>query len=211
MPSVLQGHPTHPSHHHTFCPFQTSQIISLHCPSFSSINQNTLDTNTIDPSFDTIRCTTHSQNRRKLLKLGPSTSHSSSSRLHHTSTVRYEMSDTWSHIYIFTFLLRKLRNGLVINKVTKIPDYKCQIYYEFSKIINKYEITNSGVINPTWHLSILWYKKLRLEISGLHIFMSQNAFADVILSAYKWILQFKSKLKSSWLQVISFHKNLSLN
>ena len=70
-PSVLQGHPTHPSHHHTFCPFQTSQIISLHCPGFSSTYQNTLDTSTIDPSFDTIRCTTHSQNRRKLLKLGP--------------------------------------------------------------------------------------------------------------------------------------------
>ena len=44
------------------------------------IDQNTLDTRTIDPSFDTIWCTTHSQNRRKLLKLGPSTSHSSSSR-----------------------------------------------------------------------------------------------------------------------------------
>ena len=66
--SILQGHPTHPSHHHTFCPFQT-QIISLHCPGFSSIYQNTLDTSTIDPSFDIIRCTTHSQNRRKLLIL----------------------------------------------------------------------------------------------------------------------------------------------
>ena len=85
-PSVLQGHLTHPSHHHTFCLFQTSQIISLHCPGFSSIYQNTVDTSTIDPSSDTIRCTTHSQNRRKLLKLGPSTSHSSSSRFHYTST-----------------------------------------------------------------------------------------------------------------------------
>ena len=68
---VLQGHPTHPSHHQRSV-FQTSQIINLHCPGFSSIYQNTLDTSTIDPSFDTIRCTTHSQNRRKLLKLGPS-------------------------------------------------------------------------------------------------------------------------------------------
>ena len=66
--SVFQGHPTHPSHHHTLCPFQTSQVISLHCPRFSSIYQDTLDTSTIDPSFDTIRCTTHSQNRRKLLE-----------------------------------------------------------------------------------------------------------------------------------------------
>ena len=65
---VFQGHPTHPSHHHTLCPFQTSQVISLHCPRFSSIYQDTLDTSTIDPSFDTIRCTTHSQNRRKLLE-----------------------------------------------------------------------------------------------------------------------------------------------
>ena len=70
-PSVLQGHPTHPSHHHTFCPFQTSQIISLHCPFFSSIYQNTLDTSTIDPSFDTIRCTTHSQNRSGLVVSAP--------------------------------------------------------------------------------------------------------------------------------------------
>ena len=69
----FQGHPTHPPHHHTLCPFQTFQIISLHCPGFSSIYQNTLDTSTIDPSLDTIRCTTHSQNRRKLLELSPST------------------------------------------------------------------------------------------------------------------------------------------
>ena len=53
---------------------------------FSSIYQHTLDTSTIDPSFDTIRCTTHSQNRRKLLELSPSTSHSSSSRFHYTPT-----------------------------------------------------------------------------------------------------------------------------
>ena len=38
VPSVLQGHPTHPSHHHTFCPFQTAHprmygplwLISIH-------------------------------------------------------------------------------------------------------------------------------------------------------------------------------------
>ena len=72
--------------HHTLCPFQTSQVISLQCPRFSSIYQDTLDTSTIDPSFDTIRCTTHSQNRRKLLELSPSTSHSSSSRFHYTPT-----------------------------------------------------------------------------------------------------------------------------
>ena len=60
--------PTHPSHHHTLCPFQTSQVISLHCPRFSSIYQDTLDTSTIDPSFDTIRCTPHSQNDGVTLK-----------------------------------------------------------------------------------------------------------------------------------------------
>ena len=48
--------------------------------------QNTLDTSTIDPSFDMIWRTTHSQNRRKLLELSPSTSHSSSSRFHYTPT-----------------------------------------------------------------------------------------------------------------------------
>ena len=56
--------------------FQTSQVISLHCPGFSSMYWNTLDTSTIDPSFDMIRCT--KQNRRMLLELGPSTSPSSS-------------------------------------------------------------------------------------------------------------------------------------
>ena len=40
--SVFQGHPTHPSHHHTLCPFQTSQIISLHCPCFSFVSVSSL-------------------------------------------------------------------------------------------------------------------------------------------------------------------------
>ena len=54
---------------------------AFHCPGFSSIYQNTLDTSTIDPSFDTMHHA--NQNKRKLLKLGPSTSHSSSSRFHY--------------------------------------------------------------------------------------------------------------------------------
>ena len=90
--------PHMPSHHHTLCPFQTvlrSSAFIAHV--VSSIYQDTLDTSTIDPSFDTIRCTTHSQNRRKLLELSPSTSHSSSSRFHCTPT-RTTVSPKWGDL-----------------------------------------------------------------------------------------------------------------
>ena len=73
-----------PSYALSFPKFSDHQHI---CPCFSSIYQkDTLNTSTIDPSFDMIRCTMRSQNRRKLLELSPSTSYSSSSRLHYTPT-----------------------------------------------------------------------------------------------------------------------------
>ena len=91
------------SHHHTLCPFQTSQVISLHCPRFSSIYQDTLDTSTIDPSFDMIRCTTHSQNRRKLLELSPST------------------SQDWSLKWQCLFMLNDHFNVCIKEKTKKLP------------------------------------------------------------------------------------------
>ena len=46
--SIVQGHSTHPFYHNTFCPLQTFQVLSLHCPDFSLMCQNTLDTRSIN-------------------------------------------------------------------------------------------------------------------------------------------------------------------
>ena len=45
--SILQRHPTHPSHHHPFLALPTLQIFYLHRPGFSPMCQYTLDTSLV--------------------------------------------------------------------------------------------------------------------------------------------------------------------
>ena len=61
---ILQRHTTHPSHHHTLCSLQATQILSLHCPCHSPIYQHALDTGPKNLLFHAVWCTTSRQNGR---------------------------------------------------------------------------------------------------------------------------------------------------
>ena len=166
---------------------------AFHCPGFSSIYQNTLDTSTIDPSFDTIRCTTHSQNRRKLLELSPSTSHSSSSRFH------YKVYKIYSFLCRYWIYFNGIVYIVCLNQIQSLNVNFIYVFTCFSRQMGLCEAVM--IINSNWESKILSWNYSCCHsiqhscwifcdvISGLKSFPPSSRFKRLMMSRLGYLTQ----------------------
>src|SRR6266496_1084960 len=84
--SISQGYSAHLPYHHPLSSLQFTNIFHPHCPSLTSIYQDTLQASSVNLPFHIQRCTFGHQNRRQFPELGSCTPYSGSDYLFYPTT-----------------------------------------------------------------------------------------------------------------------------